>query len=111
VVAAEHDRHPSRLRGVRDVGGDAAADLLDRPEVAAVLAALVGRLGHRCAHVAPVVDLAAERAQARLQIGVPDRGRAHVDAAPAGAEVEAGADDGDMGARIRTVHGEEATGR
>ena len=102
-----------RCVGVAHVLGDLLADAHDRPEVARVGDALLGRLGHRRADVAPVVDDEAEAAQVRVQLRVADRRRAHVDAAPALAEVEPGADhrDGLAGRRLRLVcaHGAEDT--
>ena len=82
---------------------DALADLHDRREVAGRGIADVGRLGHRRADVAPVGDLAAELADARLELRVADRRRPHVDAAAPGPEIEPGADDRDGLALVRLL--------
>jgi CheY-like chemotaxis protein len=54
------------------------------------------RLGHGGLDVAEVHDLVADVAQPRLEPGVPDGGRAHVDPSPAGPEIERRADHGDL---------------
>jgi CheY-like chemotaxis protein len=105
VVAAEDERQLPLVRRLADEVRDEPADLLDRPEVAARRTALVRRLRHRHAHVAPVGDVAAERADARFEIGIADRRGAHVDAAPAGTEVDARADDRNRLRRFLDRHG------
>src|SRR5581483_6671275 len=76
-------------------GGDLRTGAHDRPQVARLRVADVGCLGDVRVDVAPVDALAPELRDPLLEAGVADRGGPHVDAAPAGAEVEAGADDCD----------------
>ena len=96
VVAAEHERQVPLPDRLVDERGDPLARLLDRAEVAGVR----GRprrspRARPTRDVAPVDDRPAERADALVEARVADRGRAHVDAAPALAQVERGADDRD----------------
>ncbi len=83
-----------------------AARGLDLRQVARRRVRLLGRLEHGGLDVAPVEHLVAEALEAVVQAGVADRRRAHVDAAAARAEVERGADDRDLLARL---HGQNPT--
>src|SRR5947207_11605621 len=105
VVAAEHERLKPFVDRPRDEVRDALAGLLDRREEAHALAAHLGRLRYRSLDVAPVIDVPTQAFDPRVEARVPDRGRPHVDPSPAGAEVEARADQGN-GPCIR-LHGHE----
>ena len=107
VVAAEHERDRPAAARVLDQRRDALARALDRLEVARPRIADLGRLGQAHVHVAPVDALDAEARDPLLQPRVPDRARPHVDAAPAGTEVEPGADHGHRAA-VRATHGTQA---
>ena len=96
VVAAEHERQRVLLERERDEPGDAAARRLDLRQVARAGVRLLRRLQHGGLDVAPVEDVVADRVEPVVEPRVADRGRAHVDAAAAGAEVERGADDRDL---------------
>jgi CheY-like chemotaxis protein len=77
----------------------------DLGQVARVLVDLVGRLRHRSGDVAQVVGGDPELLLQMLgELRVADRGRAHVDAAPALAEIERRSDDGDV-LHGRVLHG------
>src|SRR6185437_5591719 len=84
--------------------GDPLARVHDRAEIPGGRRALVGRLRDRREDVAPVVDLAPEGADPRLEPRVADRRGPHVDAAAPGAEIEPGTDDGDRAERFRSAH-------
>ena len=93
-------------RASLDEPGDPLADLHDRRRGSARAGrppSVASGTGER--DVAPVGDVAAELADARLQPRVADRRRPHVDAAPPGAEVEPGADHA-TGWRLRAFIGE-----
>ena len=71
-----------------------------------MLVARDDRFGDGGAHVA-VVDVAvAELRDAGVEARVADRGRPHVNPASAGAEIEGGADDGDLPGQLQG-HGEQ----
>ena len=107
VVAAEHERQRSLLERQLDEAGDAAARRLDLRQVARALVRLGRRLQHRRLDVAPVQAVVADPGQPLVQAGVADRRGAHVDAAPAGAEVERRTDDRDL---LACSHAQKPTG-
>ena len=74
-----------------------------------MLVAHVRGLDDRRDDVAGVGDVHAELLrELLLETRVADRGRAHVDAAPPRAQVERGADDGDLADCFVDAHGAEA---
>ena len=95
VVAAEDERQVAALTCLADERRDAPARALDRVEVARTRIADLGRLWKPGADVAPVDAAAPEPLDPLLETGVSDRRRAHVDTAPARAQIEARADHGD----------------
>ena len=92
---------PARRAGL-DVAGDLVADGEDLVEVLGAVVAGVERLDRILDDRAEVVHAESELGEAADEVGVADRGRPHVDAAPALPEVERGAEDGDIG---RGAHG------
>ena len=109
VVAAEHERQRAAAGRSRDELREAVAEVEDLAEVAGVLVAHVRRLDDRRDDVAAVGDAHAELVrELLLEARVADRGRAHVDAAPPRAQVERGADDGDLADCFVDAHGAEA---
>jgi hypothetical protein len=95
VVAAEHEWKPPLPVCRSDEVCHPAAREQDLAQVPDALVSDRRRLGDRCLDVAEVDIRAPELLDPRLEPGVPDRGRPHVDAAPARAEVERRADHGD----------------
>jgi hypothetical protein len=93
VIAAEHDRGAAFEQHVARLIVECLADARDLAEIALPRIAGRRRLLGRRVDVAVVVDFVAERSQALADAGDPDRGRPHVDAAAAAAEVERNADD------------------
>ena len=93
VVAAEHERQRALLEREADEPGDAATGRLDLRQVARARVRLLGRLLHGRLDVAPVEDVVADPVEPVVEARVADRGRAHVDASAARAEVERGSDD------------------
>ncbi len=102
VVAAEHERPgalPHRpLHQRRELG----AGVEDLRQIPCPLVDDRECLGLRRHDIASIRDGEADLRQALLEPGVPDRRRAHVDAAPGLAEVEGRTDD-----RDGTLHGAE----
>ncbi len=94
VVAAHYYGHETFAGGVRDATRDALAGLLDLAEEAGLRVALFRRLRDGDLDVAPVGDGEPESREPVIDPGVANRGRAHVDAAPPGTEIERRADDG-----------------
>src|SRR5262249_16406688 len=95
VVAAEDDGNPALARDGVDL---VAQRLARRQDLAQVLEATIpGALGFRDRHlqVAGVFDLMAQLADAIVDVGQAERGRAHVDAAATGSQIERHADEGD----------------
>ena len=106
VVAAEDDRNRPVAGGIRHELGDVSARLLDLRQEAGVLVAGVDGLRHRRADVAAVGVGIAEALDPGVEPGVADRGRAHVDTAAPGPEVEGGPDDRDLPAWLHR-HGRQ----
>ena len=96
VIAAEDERRSPLSQAPLDL----LAQLLARGEHRLLVAQLAGsdllRLGDLDVDVAEIDDLVAERFEARLEVGDANRGRPHVDAAAAGAEVDGNANDFDV---------------
>ena len=109
VVAAEHERSLPCTRRRGDELRHTVAQLEDLRQEPRTLVAACERLRDRSVHVAAIVRLDAERLGEMLgQPCVPDRRRAHVDAATAGAEVERGTDECHLpGGRLH-AHGHKA---
>src|SRR5205085_3894999 len=107
--AAEHERQVAVPARIVDERGDAPAGAQDRVEVPGVWVADLGRLRETDADVAPVGDATAEPLDPFVQAGVADRGRPHVDAATARAQVEPGTDHRDRRRRFRVWHFGKAT--
>src|SRR5829696_491919 len=95
VVPAEHERKRAALRRRPHLLGDSLAGLADLGEEAGFLVAGGHRLADARVDVAPVLRCDPELDEALAQPRVANRGRAHVHAAPACAEVELGPDDRD----------------
>ena len=95
VVAAEHDRHRAFVERRQRRLIHLLADLRDVADVFLALVAQLLRFGNRRREVALVDDRVAERGEPLAEAGDAERGRPHVDAAPAAAEVERHADDVD----------------
>src|SRR5205085_3903142 len=93
MVAAQDKRKAFLVGGAADQLRDVPARLEDLVQEARPLVTNVRRLGDMRAHVAPVVRVASERANALGEPRVADRRRPHVDAAAPGAEVECGSND------------------
>ena len=102
VVAAEHERPRALAHRLLDQRRELRAGLEDLRQVPRPLVDERERLGLRRDDVAAVGDGEADLGQPLLEPCVPDRRRAHVDAAPGLAEVERRADD-----RDGTLHGAE----
>ncbi len=109
VVAAEDERQRAFARGASHFRGDPLARPPDFREEPRALAPGRNGLGESGGDVAEIRHLEAERLDPWAEIGVPDRGRAHVDAAPAGAEIERRADHRDRLRRFAGFHFGEAT--
>ena len=109
MVAAQHDRRLFVAAGLCDELRNAVAELEDRAQEACALVTLVHRFGDRRRDVAEVHRFDAERvAEMLVETRVADRGRAHVDAAAAGSEVERRADQGHPALRWLHAHGHKA---
>jgi hypothetical protein len=109
MVAAEDERERAASRRRGDEARDLLADVEDLVEEARVLAADRFRLDDRRAHVSLVGDRDAELLrQVLLELRVADRRRAHVDAAPARAEVERRADHRDLPEGLLDAHARKA---
>ena len=93
MVPAEHERKRAALRRRPHLLGDSLAGLADLGEEAGFLVPGVHRLADARVDVAPVLRRDPELDEALAQPGVSNRGRAHVHAAAARAEVELGPDD------------------
>src|SRR5204862_326921 len=104
-----HERLQTLLDRARDELRHPLARLLDRRQKANTLAAHGSRFGNSPLDVPPVEHRPAETLDPRREPGVPDRRGAHVDAAPAGPEVEARADQGDRPAVRLPAHPAETT--
>src|SRR5262249_1132244 len=109
VVAAEDERQVAALACFRDERRDAPARALDRLEVARPRVADLGRLREAGTDVAPVDADTAELLDSLLEPRVPDRRGAHVAPAPAGPQIEAGADHCDGQERLLCSHFGKAT--
>ncbi len=94
MVAAEDERHRARLRGAPHERRYPLARAQDGQQVPRVGLADLGCLCDSGLDVAPVLDWSADLGEPRVEAGVPNRGRSHVDAAPALSEVEQHADHG-----------------
>ena len=88
MVAAEHQRRAALIERLHHRLGGAGAGLGNLLQVVGVLAPEALRFRDLDLDVAAVGDLVAERLKARLQSGYAHGRRAHVHAAPAGAQVE-----------------------
>ena len=108
MVTAQHERLGAACDRFSDERGDTRACLEDLRQVTRALVRNGGAFGLHRLHVAVVVDGVAERPEPILETRVANRGRPHVDAAAALAEVEGGADDGHR-AGTRSGHGPEST--
>ena len=109
VVAAEDERQRPAAGRIRDELGQPVAEVEDLREVTRVLVTHVRRLHDRRDDVARVVDLDAEFLRELLvEARVADRGRPHVDAAPARAEIERSADHVDLADGVLNAHDAEA---
>ena len=104
VVAAEHEGQSVALHRAHDQVGDPRTRLLDLREEAHPLVSDGAGLGDGRPDVAPVLTAPPESLYPRLQPRVPDRRGAHVDAAPAGSEIERGADHRDPLRVFRRSH-------
>jgi CheY-like chemotaxis protein len=112
MVAAENNRCLVRARRIRDQCRDAIAQRDDLRQEARVLVAHRSRLRNRCFDVAVVVCANPELCLEMLgELGVSNRRRAHVDAAPAGPEIERRADEDDVPLGRLRAHGSKANVR
>ena len=96
VIAAQHEREASRGASAATRAASVAACREDLGEEAHVGVVDLERLRLRRRDVAAVDDVAPEAGEPLLESGVAERRRAHVDAAPALAEIERRADDRDL---------------
>ena len=103
VVAAQHQRHLAVRHRPGDPVGKLLAGAADRRPVAGGGIALVERLHHARADVAVIVDDVAQLGHPLAQLGVADRGRPHVHAAPARPEVERRADHANRPRIVRSL--------
>src|SRR5438034_7430104 len=106
VVAAEDDRDRPAPGRLRDEVGDVTAGFLDLGQEPRVLVTGLDRLGDRRADVAPVVVGVAEALDPPVEPGIAGCRWPHVDAAPARAEIESGADDGRLAAWLHLHAGQ-----
>jgi CheY-like chemotaxis protein len=95
MVAAEYKRHVAAFHRAGDELGDPLIRLLDLRQEPQPLVADRARLCDSGRDVAPVLDTPPEPLDASVEARVADRGGAHVDASPTGAQIERGADDRD----------------
>ena len=93
VVAAEHERERVLLQREPDEPRDASTRCLDLRQVARRRVRVLRRLLHRRLDVPPIEYVVADPAEPVVETRVANRGRAHVDAAATGPEVESGTDD------------------
>ena len=96
VVAAENQRHQIFVERFANDFREALAGFGNFLEIFRAFLAVVLLFGLRNLDVADVFHLPAELLQARLQAGDAQRGRAHVHAAAAGAQVHRHTDDADF---------------
>ena len=102
VVASEDERQVPALDGTCHELSDPLAGLLDLRQEARVLIADRACLGNGGHDVAPVLAAPPELRDLRVEARVPNRRGPHVDAPPAGTEIERRADDRNRLRRLPT---------
>jgi hypothetical protein len=93
MISAEDERQETLFKGMLGDFREAAAGFGDFAQILGVLFTEVLFFGLLHGDVADVVDLMAELLQARQEAGYAERGRTHVNAATALAEIHRHADD------------------
>jgi hypothetical protein len=93
VVAAEHERYAHVLKGVQYRFGKTTAGVRDFEQVFGFGIAVMAGFGDDDVHVAKVIHLITEFLQLFIQVGIAQRRRPHIHAAPVRAEIHGHSDD------------------
>ena len=110
MVAAQQQRRHPRFERRHYSFSRAAAGLRNLFQVVGALVASALRFGNLNADIAGIRDLVAESFKARLKPGDSDRGRPHVHAAPAGAQIQRHTDHANTARRLHRAAGRKSAG-
>ena len=96
MIAAEHQRNFSILRGFLDDLGQPRTSVRDGQQVTGI-GGTDGRIfGLIDGDIAEILDRVSERCEFFIEPGQAQRGRPHIDAAASGAQIHGRSDDGDV---------------